>query len=194
MLQTWSDSALETLELWVAGGDLLEMGAAAAAVADPPLLQDTEIALRGLALQQSILDHVMHTPLEARRSEPFKILREGLGFTLSVVVCAVPEAGFSLLRSMVEVDDRDVLWILRQNLNKKRLSRLAPAEVEALSRRLVRVPRNRCHEAALGSVQVVACRFNMTTAWKRATPDASSAAARDQNLGASLPREALDRH
>jgi len=115
---------------------MLEMRATAAAVADPPLLQDEGIALRGLALQQSILDQVMRTPVEARKSEPFKILRKGLGFTISVVVCAVPEAGFSLLQSMVDVDDRDVVWILRQNLKKKRLSRLAPAEVEALSRRL----------------------------------------------------------
>jgi hypothetical protein len=136
LLQARPDSALEALELWVAGGDLLEMRAAAAAVADPPLLQDGEIARRGLALQQSILDQVMHTPVEARKSEPFKILRKGLGFTLSVAVCAVPEAGFSLLHSLVDVDDRDVLWILRQNLKKKRLSRLAPVEVEALDRRL----------------------------------------------------------
>ena len=136
LLQTWPDSALEALELWVADGDFLEMRAAAAAVADPPLLHDEAVATRGLALQQSILDQVMHAPVEARKSEPFKILRKGMGFALSVVVCAVPEAGFSLLQSMVEVDDRDVLWILRQNLKKKRLSRLAPAEVEALSRRL----------------------------------------------------------
>ena len=136
LLQAWPDSAFEALELWVVGGDLLEMRAAAAAVADPPLLQDGEIALRGLELQQSILDQVMHTPVEARKLEPFKILRKGLGYTLSVVVCAVPEAGFSLLESMVETDDRDVLWILRQNLKKKRLTRIAAAEVEALSRRL----------------------------------------------------------
>jgi len=136
LLQAWPDSAHEALELWVAGGDLLEIRAAAAAVADPPLLRGGEIALRGLALQQSILDQVMHTPVEARKSEPFKILRKGLGFTLGVVVCAAPEAGFSLLQSMVEVDDHGVLWILREDLKKRRLSRLAPAEVEALSRHL----------------------------------------------------------
>jgi hypothetical protein len=55
---------------------------------------------------------------------------------VSVVVRAIPEEGFALMEQLVESDDRDALWIVKQNLRKKRLSRTFPREVESLMDRL----------------------------------------------------------
>jgi hypothetical protein len=80
------------------------------------------------------MDQVLRA--EDRRAEPFRVLRKGLGYTLSVVVRALPEEGFTLMARLVDSGDPDALWIVRQNLKKKRLMRHFPQEVEAIERRI----------------------------------------------------------
>jgi hypothetical protein len=123
------------LEGWVADGNWLELRAAAAAVAEPALLLDPELARSALCLHERILDRVLQA--RDRRSEPFKALRKGLGYTLSVVVGAIPDEGFAWLARLVDAQDADVLWIVRQNLKKNRLVRHYPERVETLARKLV---------------------------------------------------------
>lgn len=60
------------------------------------------------------------------------MLRQGLGFSLSVVVAASPQEGFGLLRRLAAVPDRDLAWVLRSNLGKGRLARGYAREVEAV--------------------------------------------------------------
>jgi hypothetical protein len=125
---------LDALARWMVPGAWLEMRSAAAAVAEPALLEDGETARVALELHRRILDHVLKA--EDRRSEPYKVLRKGLGYTLSVVVHALPKEGFALMAQLIDSGDRDALWILKQNLGKKRLTRTFPREVESLKRRL----------------------------------------------------------
>jgi DNA-binding winged helix-turn-helix (wHTH) protein len=49
-------------------------------------------------LHRNIIDQVLKT--EERKSEAFRTLRKALGHTLSVVVCAVPKAGFEFMAQL----------------------------------------------------------------------------------------------
>lgn len=130
LLAARSEETLEALGVWVAGGEPLEMRAVAAGVAEPALLQDPETAMRALRLHREILTRVLE--MDDRRSDAFRALRKGLGYTLSVVVCAVPQEGFSFLAELAVLDDRDVRWIVKENLKKNRLLKNYPTEVSAL--------------------------------------------------------------
>jgi hypothetical protein len=121
---------LSALEQWASSGSLLEMRAAAAGVAEPALLKDAETAQGALKLHKVILDRMPE--IENRGSDAFKALRKGLGYTLSVVVRVLPEEGFALMRQLATTQDKDTLWIVRQNLKKNRLVKYFPAEVEGI--------------------------------------------------------------
>jgi hypothetical protein len=122
--------ALAVLGEWAAGGPWLLCRAVAAGLADPPLLRDEGLAAAALRLHEVILARFLAAG--DRRDEDFKVLRQGLGYTLSVVVAAAPEPGFALLRRLAAVPDRDLAWVLRSNLGKGRLARAYPREVEAV--------------------------------------------------------------
>ena len=118
-------------------GDALEMRAAAATVAEPKLLTTVEVARSSLALHAEILAKVAAWPAADRRAEGFRALRQGLGYTLSVVVAAAPREGFAYLTATTQVSDPDIRWILRENLGKARLVKRFPAEVATLRGLLV---------------------------------------------------------
>lgn len=125
---------LRELQRWVARGDWLEMRAVAAAVADPVVLRQEETALSALQLHGDIMNQVLSTG--ERKSEAFRILRKALGYTLSVVVAAVPQDGFEYMAALIDTQDPDVLWIVKQNLKKNRLVKNFPEAVEATKRLL----------------------------------------------------------
>lgn len=125
---------LDALEAWVGGGNPLEMRAAAAAVAEPVLLVDTALASRALQIHRTIFERFPE--FHDRRAQDFRTLRQGLGYTLSVVVCALPQEGFALIEQLVASPDGDVRWIVKQNLGKKRLVSRYPQQVDALRRSL----------------------------------------------------------
>lgn len=127
-------SALAVLEEWTSGGGWLLCRAVIAGVAHPPLLGDPALAATALRLHETVLARFVGAG--DRRDPGLRVLRQGLGFTLSVVAAAAPEPGFGLLRRLAEWDDPDVAWVLRSNLAKARLTRAYPAEVAVL-RRLV---------------------------------------------------------
>jgi len=49
------------------------------------------------------------------------VLRKALGYTLSVAIAATPEAGLALLVQLSASVDKDIQWIVRENLKKQRL-------------------------------------------------------------------------
>ena len=70
--------------------------------------------------------------------EDFRVLRQGLGYALSVFAEKSPEEGFALLREMASKGDPDLAWIVRENLKKKRLTGKYAAQVEAVGSLLAR--------------------------------------------------------
>jgi hypothetical protein len=114
--------AVAALRVWLADEpDPLVMRAVVAALAEPPLLTDPAHAEEALLLHMAVLERFGRASRDQRREEAFRALRQGLGYTLSVVVAAVPEAGFAYLESLAILADADIRWIVRENLKKNRL-------------------------------------------------------------------------
>jgi len=117
-----STALLELLATWLESGSFLELRAVAAALAHSPLLDEPGFARQALSLADRLLARVAAAAPDARRGEAFRVLRQGLGYALSVLAVAEPERGFTLLERWAARRDPDVAWILRENLKKKRLA------------------------------------------------------------------------
>ena len=135
-LQRWGqvdmNGLLTKMALWTQGS-FLEQRAAAAALCEPALLRDPAHVEGTL----QILDAITASIAEAtdRRSEAFQALRKGLAYCWSVAVAALPERGKPMMERWLASEDRDVRWIMRQNLAKQRLIRCDASWVaDSLSR------------------------------------------------------------
>ena len=115
------DSLLQEMEKW-SKGNLLEKRAAAAALCEPKLLREEKHVERILRLLDEITASIQG--IEDRKSDEFKALRKGLGYCWSVALVAFPEEGRKMMERWFLSDDKDVLWIMKENLRKKRLTRL----------------------------------------------------------------------
>jgi hypothetical protein len=124
-LQSWGDadmgSLLREMEEW-SKGSVLEKRAAAAALCEPRLLVDEGDVRRVLKVLDGVTASIEQ--LEDRSSEQFKALRKGLGYCWSVAVAALPGEGQRLMERWFSSHDADVLWIMKENLRKKRLERV----------------------------------------------------------------------
>ncbi len=109
-------------------GTPLERRAAVATVCEPDLLLDSDHASKVL----DIMDEITLSILSEgdRKSEEFKALRKGLAYGWSVAVAAQPEIGKPSMEKWIGSQDTDVRWIMKQNLKKKRLSRMDEEWVE----------------------------------------------------------------
>jgi hypothetical protein len=123
----------EIIDGWLPQSSLLEKRAIVAALAHPPLLENAEFALYCLETARTVLASASRVDAKTRKDEAFKILRQGLGYALSVFVAKSPGEGFALLRKVAAVRDSDVAWIIRENLKKKRLSDPFPKEVQQVA-------------------------------------------------------------
>lgn len=130
----WARACAE-MERW-ARGNWLEQRAAVASLSEPGILSSSDRVAAVLALLDTVTAHVAEAPPGARIGEAFRALRKGLGYAWSVVVAADPPQGKPEMEAWVRVPDRDVRWIMRQNLSKKRLERVDPGWVTE-QRRLV---------------------------------------------------------
>lgn len=112
---------MPVLIAWASEGTPLEARAAASAVAEPRFLKDKARAEDALAVQAEAVNRLMNIPEDQRRGEDVRVLRQALGFTLSVVTAASPETGFHLMEELAALPDADMIWIVRENMKKKRL-------------------------------------------------------------------------
>jgi hypothetical protein len=130
-LQRLGDKSMEKLltamQEW-SKGTPLEQRAAAAALCEPRLLGQAEHARQVLRILDTITATVERA--QDRRSEGFLALRKGLGYCWSVAVAALPDEGKALMEKWLVVADRDVQWIMHENLDKARLARLDSGWVE----------------------------------------------------------------
>lgn len=109
------------MESW-SKGTLLEKRAVVAALCEPRLLKSQDKAGKVLEL----LNHITLSLLKeaGRRDEHFKVLRKTLGYGWSVAAAAYPVLGKRFLEEWFECRDKDVQWIMRENLKKERLVRM----------------------------------------------------------------------
>jgi len=127
------DLLLREMEQW-SKGNLLEKRAAAAALCEPKLLREGKHIERALRILDEITTSIQST--EDRKSDEFKALRKGLGYCWSVAAVALPDEGKKMMERWFSSNDKDVLWIMKENLRKKRLTRMDAGWVEKWKVRL----------------------------------------------------------
>ena len=115
------DELLDQMDKW-SKGDFLVQRAAAAALCEPRLLTKRKHA----ELVLNILDRIttLLSDTEDKGNEGFKVLRQALGYCWSVAVVAFPEKGKEMMERWFASEDKDVRWIMRENLKKNRLARM----------------------------------------------------------------------
>ncbi|MGZ8783403.1 MAG: hypothetical protein ACXWZB_07900 [Gaiellaceae bacterium] len=122
----------EEMRRW-ARGTALERRAAVAALCEPKLLGNPNRVRDVLTLLEGVT--LALPALGDRRSNEFRSLRKTLGYAWSVAVVALPEEGKPAFERLLESDDTDVRWVVRENLRKKRFERMDREWVEgALAR------------------------------------------------------------
>lgn len=124
---------IEEMRNW-ATGNPLEQRASAAALCEPRLLVKAEYSVATLEILDRIT--VSISDIKERRSEDFLVLRKGLGYCWSVAVVASPVSGKAYFEKWLNDPDKDIRWIMKQNLGKARLSRMDADWVEETRSRL----------------------------------------------------------
>lgn len=119
----------EIFSEWVDGASLEDRRAIVAALAHPPVLKSPENARYCLRASDRLMADLVSLPATTRKSEGFRVLRQGLEYALSVFVAALPEDGFALLERWARSSDPDARRIVKSNLGKGRLKRYE-AEVQ----------------------------------------------------------------
>jgi hypothetical protein len=107
----------EIARSWATGSPL-EARAAAAAVAEPPLLKSKVSVEAAL----DVLDAATDKAVESRD----RVLRQALGYAWSVVIAADPARGlprFEWWEARAD-SDTDIAWVVRENRGKSRMKKL----------------------------------------------------------------------
>jgi hypothetical protein len=117
------DLLLKETRRW-SKGNWYEKRAAAAALAEPRLLKEPKHIKEVLKMLDDITES-MESSGETK-DESFKVLRQGMAYCWSVVVAALPESGKPLMEKWLSSSDKDILWMMKENLKKNRLARMNP--------------------------------------------------------------------
>jgi len=121
------ESLLSEMKRW-SPGNFLEMRVAAAFLCEPRLLKQTERAKETLIIVDRITTSISST--KNRNTDAFKALRKSMGYCWSVAVAASPDVGMSMIEQWLSTKDKDIRWIMREDLKKKRLERINAAWVQ----------------------------------------------------------------
>jgi len=130
------DLLLREMQKW-SKGNWYEKRAAAAALAEPRLLKQPKYAQKTL----QVLDEITRSmeSIDDSKDEGFKVLRQAMGYCWSVAVTALPEVGKPMMEQWLESPDRNIRWIMKENLKKNRLVRMDADWVQICIKRLEQV-------------------------------------------------------
>jgi hypothetical protein len=124
---------ITTMRNW-SEGTFLEQRAAAAALCEPRLLHQPQHAQAVLDILDAITLSIERT--SDRKNDDFLTLRKGLGYCWSVVVAALPSEGKILMEKWLVTSDKDIRWVMKENLKKSRLVRMDSAWVREWQARI----------------------------------------------------------
>jgi len=115
------DLLLREMKTW-SNGNWYEKRAVAAALSEPRLLKQPKHTKQVLQILDKITSS-METNDKAK-DESFKVLRQGMGYCWSVAVAALPDVGKPLMEKWLYSDDKDIIWMMKENLKKNRLVKM----------------------------------------------------------------------
>src|SRR6266498_1070544 len=103
-------------------GNWYEKRAAAATLAEPRLLKNPKHAQQVLQILDKITAS-MDTN-DKSKDDSYKVLRQGMGYCWSVAVAALPDMGKPMMEKWLNCEDKDIRWMMKENLKKNRLVKL----------------------------------------------------------------------
>jgi hypothetical protein len=115
------DALLAGMQEW-SKGTPLEQRAAAAALCEPKLLGQARQVRAVLQILDGITATLHYSDTHPR--EDMLVLRKGLGYCWSVAVAALPDEGKSFIEKWLATTNKDIQWIMQENLKKARLARM----------------------------------------------------------------------
>ncbi len=138
-LQMYGEGHMEELTIemgkW-AKGNSYEKRAVAAALCEPKLLKHKEQASRVL----QILDNITYSikEIQDRKDEGFKALKKGMAYCWSVAIVGYPDEGKQIFEKWISCTDKDIKWIIKENLKKQRLKKMDQNWTEFMQERIVK--------------------------------------------------------
>ncbi|MBF8983414.1 hypothetical protein IZY60_07680 [Lutibacter sp. B2] len=124
-LQNFGEKDTETLlsemQKWKEG-TFLEQRAVVATLCEPKLLSQQKQVKKVLNILDEITECILS--MDSRKDEDFKTLKKALAYGWSVVVVALPEVGKQKMEKWFSSNDKDIIWIMKQNLKKNRLKKM----------------------------------------------------------------------
>jgi hypothetical protein len=124
-LQRLGDADMPRLLREMAGwsaGNAYEQRAVVAGLCEPRLLAEPKHAEQVLSLLDRITQSLSQS--KDRSTDGFRVLRQALAYGWSVAIVAAPGLGKRLMEQWLDSLDKDVQWLMRENLKKNRLARL----------------------------------------------------------------------
>jgi hypothetical protein len=91
-------------------------------VCEPRLLTSEKVAGAVLDILDGETSSIVG--FQDAKDEGFVVLKKGLAYCWSVAVVAYPEKGKKLIEKWVGSDDKTIVWIMKENLKKNRMSRV----------------------------------------------------------------------
>lgn len=123
-LQRWGDEDIQGLltemSHW-AKGTLLEQRAVVAALCEPRLLSNGQVCGQVFDTLDDITAGLLN--VTDRKSEEFRVLRKSLAYGWSVAAAADMGQGKKRMEKWFTEQDKDIRWIMIENLKKNRLLR-----------------------------------------------------------------------
>jgi len=121
---------------WAGDPRALVQRAAVAGVCEPRLLTERRVVRGALDILDLVTGALAGRTSAERSDADVRVLRKALGYCWSVAVAAEPDEGFARLERWAAADDRDVQWVVRENLKKARLHRADPERFDRLRERI----------------------------------------------------------
>jgi hypothetical protein len=115
------DLLVHEMKTW-SQGNWYEKRAAAATLAEPRLLKQPKHAKQVLQILDKITAS-METD-KTSKDESYKVLRQGMGYCWSVAVAALPQIGKPFMEKWSHSEDKDIRWMMKENLKKNRLVKM----------------------------------------------------------------------
>lgn len=121
------DFLIEKMEEWT-NGNLCQKRAAIAALCEPGLLNNNDTSKKVLNILYKVTRSIVN--YTNSKDEQFTVLKKGLGYCWSVAIVSNPSEGKKAFEEILSIEDKNVRWIVKENLKKKRLMRIDKNWVE----------------------------------------------------------------
>lgn len=121
------DRLLSEMAIWSKEG-LLEQRAVVAAICEPKLLKDARYGDKVFIVLNQITSSLLVE--DNRMRVGYLVLKKALGYCWSVAIAAYPDEGKRAFHSWLNYENRDIRWMLKENLTKNRLQKLDNIWVE----------------------------------------------------------------